>query len=78
MIENDWPNIFTRLPPGTRVRAPVGMDGFFADNSEGVVLTHSTDRCTLVAFDSPLASHATKTKPADAWWVATSELQVIA
>lgn len=69
-----WPQIFVDLPPGTRVCVPRGMEGFYAPGSWGVVLTHSNDGCTLVAFDAPLKSEATKTKPADAWWVQTQDV----
>ena len=74
---NPWPQIFVDLPPGTRVRTPEDGGEYFAPGSEGVVLTHADDGCTLVAFDTPLLSAATKTKPADAWWCITRRLERI-
>lgn len=72
-----WPNVFRTLPPGTRVRVTQPMPGFYEAGAECVILTHSEDGCTLLAFDAPLKSWATKTKPADAWWADTTTLEVL-
>lgn len=72
----NWPQIFIDLPPGTRVRVMHRCPmGYYEAGMEGVLCTHADDGCSLVAFDAPLKSLATKTKPADAWWVDTEFME---
>ena len=73
-----WPDVFIDWPPGTRVRALKPMADHYEAGAEGIILTHSNDGCTLIAFDKPLKSLATKTKPADAWWAQTEDMERIA
>lgn len=72
-----WPNVFRTLPPGLRVRVTQPMPGFYEAGAECVILTHSEDGCTLLAFDHPLRLEATTTKPAGAWWAETAYLEVL-
>ena len=76
-LDLTWPNVFSTLKPGTRVRVNHTGGGFYPDKGEGVILTHSEDGCTLIAFDHPLRLEATTTKPAGAWWAETAYLEVL-
>lgn len=73
-----WPDVFIEWPPNTRVRVLKPMADHYEAGAEGIILTHSNDGCTLIAFDKPLKSLATKTKPADAWWAQTEDMERIA
>ena len=79
LSDEAWLETFLVLRPGTRVIVTgcSPEEQAYAPGFSGVVLTHANDGCTLVAFDSPRISLATKTKPADAWWVATCDLEAL-